>query len=40
MRLSLIHQNIDAQQLDQAVEYEIELLLQGGPLERRARSRS
>lgn len=32
MQFGLIHQHVDAQQLDQAIEREIELLLQGGPL--------
>lgn len=31
-QFGLIHQHVDAQQLDQAVEREIELLLQGAPL--------
>ncbi|MGC3980914.1 MAG: enoyl-CoA hydratase-related protein [Steroidobacteraceae bacterium] len=31
LQLGLIHRHIDAQQLDQAIEAEIQLLLQGGP---------
>lgn len=36
LQLGLIHRHIDAQQLDQAVEQEIELLLQGGPVAQQA----
>lgn len=36
LQLGLIHQSVDAQQLDQAVEHEINLLLQGGPLAQQA----
>ncbi len=34
--IGLIHRHIDAQQLDEAVEQEIELLLQGAPLAQQA----
>lgn len=36
VRLGLVHQHIDAQQLDKLIEQEIELLLQGGPLAQQA----
>lgn len=36
LQLGLIHRHIDAQQLDQAVEQEIDLLLQGAPLAQQA----
>ncbi|MGE0115229.1 MAG: enoyl-CoA hydratase-related protein [Steroidobacteraceae bacterium] len=36
LQLGLIHRHIDAQQLDQTIEQEIELLLQGGPLAQQA----
>lgn len=36
VQLGLIHQHIEAPQLDQAIEHEIQLLLQGGPLAQQA----
>ena len=38
-QLGLIHQHVDAQQLDQAIEQEIELLLLGAPLAQQATKR-
>lgn len=37
--MGLIHRHIDAQQLDQAIEQEIELLLQGAPMAQQAGKR-
>lgn len=39
LRLQLIHQHTPAEQLDTAVEHQIDLLLQGGPLAQQASKR-
>ncbi len=39
LKIGLIHRHIDAQQLDEAIEQEIELLLQGAPLAQQAGKR-